>query len=182
MLDETAPEELSSPQTNALAASALKVGMSSWATVGNVSTRMASVTASVHSIVLRTDQCQKALVLIDTCRPRWCASLLRHCLLPDAASGAWARLEGPVSAVCSMSAPVCLPHGRASTKTRVCVRFEIQSFHHLWNSTCSLVVRINVPLCSSTQLEIHWELAQLPVTCGEWVQLDLEKRRSVSNK
>jgi hypothetical protein len=54
MIEDTAPEGLSSPHTNALAASALKMGGSFWANVINVNPRTASVTARVRRIVLRT--------------------------------------------------------------------------------------------------------------------------------
>jgi hypothetical protein len=53
MLEDIAPERSSSPHTNALEASALKVGRSLWANVGKVNTRKADVIASVRRIVVR---------------------------------------------------------------------------------------------------------------------------------
>ena len=51
-LEDTAPEGLSSPHTNALAASALKVGRSSWANARNANARRTIVIAGSVCIVV----------------------------------------------------------------------------------------------------------------------------------
>src|SRR5712672_2864967 len=51
MLEDTAAELLSSPQTNALAPFALKVGRSFWANVKDIEPRTTSATAYAHRMV-----------------------------------------------------------------------------------------------------------------------------------
>ena len=70
--------------------------------------------------------------------------------------------QGLASAVRSRSAPGFFPDARGSSTSRFCVLFEIQSFHHLSNSACPLVFGINLPIYSSTQWSIPWELSHLP--------------------
>lgn len=70
-LEDRAPEWLSSPQTNALTASALKVGRASWAKATNESARKANVSPTVLRIVFRTGQCRVA-VWWHLCKPRRC--------------------------------------------------------------------------------------------------------------
>src|ERR1700704_5309137 len=60
MLEDTAPERLSSPHTNAFVASALNVGISFWANVRSVNARTTTNTSSVRRIVVRTGQCRTA--------------------------------------------------------------------------------------------------------------------------
>src|SRR4030081_3516402 len=79
MLEETAAELLSSPQTNALAPSALKVGRSFWANVKDVDARTASVIACAPRIVSRTSRFHAALVLVAFVRSK----SYHHCCVID---------------------------------------------------------------------------------------------------
>jgi hypothetical protein len=56
------------------------------------------------------------------------------------------------------------------------VLFEIQSFHHLSNPACPLVLSINLPIYSSTRQPIPWELSQLPASCEKRVLLDVSEK------
>ncbi len=87
-------------------------------------------------------------------------------------------MRGHASAVRSTSAPGFFPDVPGSATTRFCVDLEIQSFHHLSNSVCSRVFSIQLPICSSTQWSISWELSQVPVTCGERATLVLRKSKN----
>src|SRR5258708_1352706 len=61
MLEDTPPERLSSPHTNAFVASVLNMGTSFWANVTSLNPRTTKNTSSVRRIVVRTGQCRTAL-------------------------------------------------------------------------------------------------------------------------
>ena len=56
MLEDTPPERLSSPYTNAFVASVLSVSTSFWANVKSVNAKTTSNTSSVRRIVVRTGE------------------------------------------------------------------------------------------------------------------------------
>src|SRR6476660_7346771 len=56
MLEDTAPERLSSPHTKAFVASVLNVGTSFWENVRSLNARTTSNASSVRCIVVRTGQ------------------------------------------------------------------------------------------------------------------------------